>query len=36
MISHGFVKKMRFLGEGKDVDYLIHNYSKKNCVGRVT
>jgi hypothetical protein len=36
MISHGFVKKMRFLGDGEDVDHLVHNHGKTNRVGRVT
>jgi hypothetical protein len=36
MISHGFVKAMRFLGEGEDVDHFVHNHGKTNRVGRVT
>jgi hypothetical protein len=36
MISHGFVKKMKFLGNGEDVDHLVHNHCKTNHVGRVT
>jgi hypothetical protein len=36
MISHGFVKVMRFLGEGEDVDHFVHNHGKTNRVGRVT
>jgi hypothetical protein len=36
MISHGFVKVMRFLGEGEDVDHFVHNHGKTNPVGRVT
>jgi hypothetical protein len=36
MISHGFVKKMRFLGDGEDVDHLVHNHGKTNRVGHVT
>jgi hypothetical protein len=36
MISHGFVKKMKFLGDGEDVDHLVHNHGKTNRVGRVT
>jgi hypothetical protein len=30
MISHGFVKKMQFLGNGEDVDPFVHNHGKKN------
>jgi hypothetical protein len=26
MISHGFAKKMRFLGHGEDVDHLFHKH----------
>jgi hypothetical protein len=36
ILSHGFAKKMRFLGNGKDVDHLVHNHGKTNCIGRVT
>jgi hypothetical protein len=36
MLSHGFVKSMRFLGEGEDVDHFVHNHGKTNRVGRVT
>jgi hypothetical protein len=36
MISHGFVKAMRFLGEGEDVDHFVHNHGKTNRVGHVT
>ena len=36
MISHGFVKKMQYLGDGEDVDHLVHNHGKTNRVGRVT
>jgi hypothetical protein len=36
MISHGFVKVMRFLGEGEDVNQFVHNHGKTNRVGRVT
>jgi hypothetical protein len=36
MISHGFVKAMRFLGEDEDVDHFVHNYGKTNHLGRVT
>jgi hypothetical protein len=36
MISHGVVKKMKFLGDGEDVDHLVHNHGKRNRVGRVT
>jgi hypothetical protein len=36
MISHGFVKKMKFRGDGEDVDHLVHNHGKTNCVGCVT
>jgi hypothetical protein len=28
MISHCFVKAIRFLGEGKDVDHFVHNHGK--------
>jgi hypothetical protein len=35
MISHGFVKAMRLLGEGKDDDHFVHNHGKRNRVGRV-
>jgi hypothetical protein len=36
MISHGFVKKMQFLGNGEDVDPFVHNHGKKNWVGHIT
>jgi hypothetical protein len=36
MISHGFVKKMKFLSDGEDVDHLVHNHGKTNRFGRVT
>jgi hypothetical protein len=36
MISHGFVKKMRFLGDGKDMDHLVYNHGKTNRVARLT
>jgi hypothetical protein len=36
MISHDFVKAMRFLGEGEDVHHYVHNHGKTNRVGPVT
>jgi hypothetical protein len=36
MISHGFVKKMQYLGDGEDVDHFFQNHGKTNRVGRVT
>lgn len=36
IISHGFVKKMGFLGNGKDyVDHFVRNHGKTNCVGHI-
>jgi hypothetical protein len=32
-ISHGFVKKMRFFRDDKDVDHLVRNHGKTNHVG---
>jgi hypothetical protein len=30
MISHGFLKKMQFLGNGEEVSHLVHNHGETN------